>query len=257
MSLYTPRVRLVVMLALAALVVSACGSSTKAPKVDFATSTAKTTAAGTAHFTLGITATVSGGHITADENGGASFIVRRAHLYKLLPGGGLPREVVVIGAITYTNGNVQAALNDSSVKPWTRLDNRRLSEKQRRAQPDELAHVIAAAYLPEGVAKPVRVGVEKDGTTHFTGRVDPALLARRLPAARRAVISTAVRNDYTRTPFDASFWLDAQGRLVRVTVDYTTAQGSQIAVETTYSEFGAPLDLKLPRADEIQDISPS
>ena len=64
----------------------------------------------------------------------------------------------------------------SCVTKWTKLDTRRLTAKQRRAQPDELAHVLAAAYLADGVAHPKRVGSEKDGTVL-------AMIERGTPAA--------------------------------------------------------------------------
>jgi hypothetical protein len=143
-------------------------------------------------------------------------------------------------------------LNDSSVRPWTKLDTRRLSAKQRRAEADELAHVLAPAYLADGVTKPSRIGSEKDGTTRFTGRVDPSLLAQRVPAA----IMPAVRNDYPNQPFDASFWVDEQGRVRRVLVRYDTPKGSPITIDAVYSDFGSGVDVTVPRADKIQDISP-
>ena len=244
-------VRLVAPLALVALVLSGCGGASS-QSVDLSEARAKTTAARTAHFTLGVAANLAGTAVRADENGAVSFTRRRAHLYKLVPGGGLPREVVVIGPYTYSNANVEAALADPTVRPWTKLDTRRLSTKQRRAEPDEVAHVLAAAYLSEGVTDAKRVGSEKDGTTHFTGRVDPAVLERRVPAA----IMAAVRNDYSNHPFDASFWLDDLGRVRRVLVEYNTDMGSTITVDTAYSEFGTGVDLTVPRAGQIRDISP-
>jgi len=249
---YTQPVRLVAPLALVALVLSGCGSSSSGP-VDLSSARAKTTAAGTVRFTLSITADLAGGKVRADENGTASFSRRRAHLYKLVPGGDLPREVVIIGPYTYSNANVQSALGDPSARPWTKLDTRRLTAAQRRAQPDELAHVLAPAYLAAGVADPKRVGAAKDGTTHFTGRVDPSLLAQRVPAT----IMAAVRNDYANRPFDAHFWVDDFGRVRRVLVEYDTDKGSTITIDTAYSEFGSRVDLTLPRADEIQDITPN
>jgi hypothetical protein len=243
-------VRLLAPVALAAFVLAGCGGSSR--PVDFAGARAHTTGARTAHFTLDVTADLGGSKVTSAESGSASFVRRLAHLYKLQPGGGLPRELVMIGPYTYTNANVEAALNDSSVKPWTKLDTRRLSAKQRRAEADELAHVLAPAYLADGVAKPQRIGSEKDGTTHFTGRVDPSLLARRVPAA----IMAAVRNDYANRPFDASFWLDEHGRVRRVLVRYDTVKGSPITIDAAYSGFGSRVDVTVPRADQIQDISP-
>ena len=164
--------------------------------------------------------------------------------------------MIVEGPYVYTNGNVQAALADPTVKPWTKLDTRRLSAGQRARQPDELAHVLAPAYLPAGVPEPHRVGDADDGTTEFTGRVDPARLARRVPADKRAAIAAAVRNDYAKTPFETSFWLDDQGRVRRVLVDYTTDKGTRFTVEATYTDFGVAVDLTLPPASAIQDISP-
>jgi hypothetical protein len=240
-------------LALVALVLSACGGSSASDSGPSLTGArAKTTAAGTAQFKLTINAVVGGSTITAEENGTVSFTRRRAHLYKQIPGSPVPQELVLIGPFTYTNANVQAALSDPTVKPWTKLDTRRLTTAQKRTQPDELAHVQAPAYLADGVRTPKRVGREHDGTTHFTGVVDAARLAGHVPAA----ILTAVRNDYAAKPFATDFWLDDQGRVRRVLVDYTTAQGTRITIETTYSEFGTGIDVKLPAPGEIVDITP-
>jgi hypothetical protein len=240
-------------LALVALILSACGgSSTTDSGPSLIGAGAKTRAAGSAQFKLTITAVVGGSTIFAEENGTVSFSRRRAHLYKQIPGSPVPQELVLIGPYTYTNANVQAALADPTVKPWTKLDTRRLTAAQKRRQPDELAHVLAPAYLADGVATPTRVGRDADGTTHFTGLVDVTRLSSRVSAA----ILTAVRNDYASKPFPTDFWLDDQGRVRRVLVDYTTPQGSKITVDTTYSEFGVGIDVKLPAAGEIADITP-
>ncbi|MEY2430361.1 MAG: hypothetical protein QOC92_86, partial [Acidimicrobiaceae bacterium] len=229
--------RLAASLALVALALSACGGSGPKPKqLSFEQATTTTTAAGTAHFTLSVTADLAGTKVTADENGAVSFTHRRAHLYKLVPNSGLPQEVIVDGPYVYTNGNVQAALSDPTVKPWTKLDTRRLTASQRARQLDEISHVLAPAYLAVGVSRPHRVGVADDGTTQFTGRVDPARLARRVPAAKRAAISAAVRSDYASRPFETSFWLDDRGRVRHVLVDYSTDKGTHFTIDATYTD---------------------
>jgi hypothetical protein len=236
---------------LSCILLAGCGGS-KDNGPAFAGVNARTLAAGPAHFRMLISINAGGTRITAEENGGASFTVRRAHLYKQLPGSRFPQELVIIGPITYTNANVEAALADPSVAPWTRLDTRRLTAKQRRAQADERDHVVAPAYLSEGVASAKAGGKEADGTYRFSGVVDLARLRRRVPAA----VAAAVRNDYPATNFPATFWIDGEGRLSRVLVDYTTAKGTKLTLDTVYSDYGTKVDLALPAPGKIKDITP-
>ncbi len=259
-------------LALAAIALAGCGGSshttvTGSPPVtttvasrhatpNFTTARARTTTAGPVAFTLAIKADVGGGTVTAGETGVAAFVGRRAHLYKQIPGSTVPEELILIGPLTYTNANVMAALADPTVKPWTKLDTRRLTAKAQREQPDELAHVLAPAYLADGVAVATPDGRAANGTTRFIGVVDPKRLARRVPATVRPAILTAVSNDYAAKPFPATFWLDDQGRIRRVRVIYKTPQGTRITVDTSYDHFGSKVNVALPAAGDIKDISP-
>ena len=230
--------------------------TTKAAPSSLAGSGPRTTA-GTARFTLSVVGVIGGVNVSAEENGTVSFVRRSAHIYKLVLGGGIPQELVVDGPITYTNADVEAALNDPSVKPWTKLDTRRLPAKQRSSESDELMHVRAPAYLVYGVKTARRLGATAaDGTTHFRGTVDLVRLAAQLPAADRADILAAVRRDYVDHPFPADFWVDASGRVRRVHVSYRTPGGGRIVVNAAYSAFGTPVDLTVPPAREVQDITP-
>jgi hypothetical protein len=217
---------------------------------------ARTIAEGTARFTLAVTGQVGGLGMQADERGAVAFVRPRAHIYKLLLSGGIPEEVIVDGPYVYTNGNVQAAMNDTTVKPWTRLDTRRLTARQQQSNGDELAHVRAPAYLIEGVAQLRRVGVGSDGVVHVQGVVDPARLAAHVPPSIRASILAAVARDYPRDPFPADFWIDPKGHVRRVHVSYRTGSSGRIIVTATYSTFGAPIPLGLPRRSHTQDITP-
>jgi hypothetical protein len=251
-------------LALCMAVVAGCGgassekpTSTSSDRPSsFAGAGARTIAAGTARFRLSVNGSVGGIDVSADESGTLSFTGQRAHIYKLLLSGGLPQEVIIDGPFEYANGNVEAAMNDATIKPWTKLDTRRLTLKQRLASANELAHVRAAAYLVYGVAHAVRVGAGPGGTIRFRGTVDPARLAARLPPSLRDSIVLAVRNDYVDGPFPADFWLDRAGRIARVHVAYTTPGGGRIAVTARYSNFGMRVKLALPPVRSIQDITP-
>jgi hypothetical protein len=241
-----------VILVLAAALAGCGGSKPSAP--DLAGAPATTVAEGTAGFTLLIDAIVGGTAVRASEQGTISFSERRAHLYKLVPGGGLPQELVLDGPFVYANANIEAAMKDRTVRPWTKLDMRRLSPKQRAARPDELAHVRALVYLPDGVAQPKQVGaetVEGVKATRYRGIVDPARVIARAPA-----VASAVRNDYPAKPFGADFWLDESGHVLRVLVAYRTAGGTPITLDGRFSDFGTTIDLGIPDAGSIQDISP-
>jgi len=253
------RVRRLLPILLLALVLSACGGSKHAGSSGLAGASARTVKSGSASFTLLIDATIAGALVHSSETGTLSFTDNRAHFYKLVPGGGIPQEIVVDGPITYTNANVDAALNDSSVKPWTKLDTTKLPASDAKAHPSELEHVRAVAYLADGVADPTRVGVTTVGgetMTHYRGLVDPARVGASAPAGERKALRAAVRNDYLEKPFAADFWLDDAGRVRRVRVDYRIAGGSHIVLDAALSVFGTKIDLTVPPAEDIQDITP-
>jgi hypothetical protein len=254
-----PVVRRFLPLLLVVPLLAACGGSKRADVAGLETASSRTVGGGTASFTLSIKGTIAGASVYSSETGAVSFTARRAHFYKLVAGGGMPQEIVLDGPFAYTNANVEAALKDTSVKPWTKLDTRRLPPADHKSHPDELAHVRAVAYLANGVADTKRIGVEKvDGQswTRFRGLVDPSRVAASAPAADRAGLRIALRNDYLAKPFAADFWLDGGGRVRRVLVDYRTARGGRIVVDGGFSDFGAKVDLTVPPAADVQDITP-
>ena len=254
------RVRRLLVVAVLALPLAACGGSSKpAADVGVSDATARTVAAKTANFQLLISGTLGSMALQSSESGSVSFSERRAHFFKLVPGGGTPQEIVLNGPYDYTNANIDAALKDSRVKPWTKLDTRRVPPAQLKAHPDELAHVRAVAYLSNGVAHASKIGsdtIAGIAQAHYRGIVDPAKVVAAAPAADRTALRTAVGNDYLTKPFPADFWIDDAGRVRRVLVTYNTPGGGQIVVDGRFSDFGVKLDLSIPAAAEIQDITP-
>jgi hypothetical protein len=251
--------RRALLLLVAVVALSGCAGGAKPHGPDPSSATAATVRQRTARFTLLVDARVGTRAIQSSETGQIAFGGRRAHIYKLLPGGAMPQEVVVVGPWTYTNANVDRALNDRRVKPWTKLDTRLLSARERNRHPDELAHVEVLVRLPDGVKRAVRIGaldVAGERVTQYNGEVDPAGVVAAAPSAAHAAVRTALANDYPARPFLASYWLDDASRVRRVLVTYTTPKGTRISIDGRFSAFGTAIDTKLPPAGSIQDITP-
>ena len=246
-------------LLLVLLALAGCGGGSSSSGPDPSTARATTAAERSAQFTVLVDAVVGGSKVETSETGTIDFSGRRAHVYKLVAGSRIPQEVVVDGPFTFTNANVEAAIEDPTVKPWTKLDTRRLSAKERESHPDELAHVLALLHLPDGMDRTTRVGDETvagERVTQFRGVVRPARVVAEAPPALRRGLAQALRNDYPARPFLASVWLDDADRVRRVHVSYDTAGGTKVSLDGRFSEFGAKVDTRLPPARSIADITP-
>jgi hypothetical protein len=245
------------------LVAAGCGAAKEAapppPKPiaapDFRRALARTTAAKTVKFAQITSIAPAGSKVSAYTNGTASFTDRAGHLYRIEPGNNVPGEIIVAGPFVYENANAQASLNDPTVQPWTKLDTRHLTAKERGQYPNDLAHALAPAYLAAAVTTPKLVRTTPTRAV-FTGIVDPAAIAGHVPAASRALVAGAVRNDYPTKPFPVRFWLDARGRLRRVLVSYKTTGGTPVSVDTAYDAFGVPIDATPPPPRDVKDITP-
>jgi hypothetical protein len=258
------RVRRAPIVAVVALLLAGCGSDSRqaatttterAPLPSFAKARANVLGTTTARLDQVTTIVINGTAIKAHDTGRVAYDGSQAHIYKLSPGTQFPGEVIVIGPYTYTNANVQASLQSPEVPPWTKLDTRKLSAKAATNQTDELSHVLAPVYLAFGASHVTLHRRVADGAV-FWARIDPKLVLSRLPATRRAKIDKAVRSDYPAADFNARFWVDSHDRIRRVIVAWATPSGTPVAVDTTYSAFGAPVNTKLPPARSIKDITP-
>jgi hypothetical protein len=222
---------------------------------NFHQALARTTAAKTVKFAQITSITLGGSKVSAYTNGTASFRDRLGHLFRIEPGNNVPGEIIVDGPLVYQNANVQANLNDPTIPPWTKLDTRRLSSKERAQHPDDLAHALTPAYLAAAVANPKLVRTTPTRAV-FTGVVDPAAIEAHVPAPGRTLIAAAARGDYPTKPFPVRFWLDARGRLRRILVTYKTAGGAPVSVDTAYDAFGVPIDATPPPARDVKDVTP-
>jgi hypothetical protein len=259
------RVRRVRPLLVVALCLSACGggsgdaqpttaAAAKRPLPSFSEARARTLAAGTARVVQTTAIVLSGTRVEAHDRGMLSLDGRRAHLYRLSPGQSVPGEVIVDGPITYSNANVQAAISSPDVQPWTRVDRRRLTAKEKAQHPDEVAHALTPLYLAYG-ARAVKLDRRVADGALYWARIDPELVRQRVPAARRALVDESLRGDYPAADFNAKLWIDGADRIRRVIVGYTTAKGTPIAVDTSYDSFGTAVDVTPPPVRSTKDLT--
>jgi hypothetical protein len=257
-------VRRALTIACLALCVTACGSGTKEsatttvpkrPLPSFAKAPGRTLAARTARVVQTTALVVAGSRIEAHDRGSVSLDGRRAHLYRLSPGQSLPGELIVDGPIVYSNANVQAAMSSPDVEPWTKLDRRKLTAREKQQHPDEVAHAVTPLYLAYG-ARAVRLARRVADGALYWARIDPALVPRRTPSAQKGLVRDSLRADYPGKNFTAKFWIDGKDRIRRVIVSYATPAGTPVAVDTSYDRFGSPVDVTPPPARSTKDITP-
>ena len=102
------------------------------------------------------------------------------------------------GRITYTNANIDAAMKDPSVKPWTKLDTRRLSAADAARRIPTSSRTSARSRIWR-TASPTRSGSARTvgGARDALPRPRRSGARRREGAGRRAQrAADAVRNDY-------------------------------------------------------------
>jgi LppX_LprAFG lipoprotein len=97
--------------------------------------------------------------------------------------------------------------------------------------------------------------VQGEQMTHYRTTVDPAKAISNVPAAQRAAVRKAMKQIGMSTiPVDV--WVDGTGLLRQVSLSLTFGQGLQNAsMKMTYDmhDFGAPVSVQLPPADQVFD----
>ena len=95
-------------------------------------------------------------------------------------------------------------------------------------------------------------GVE---TTHYQAVVDIANAAK-LPPAQRRALRQYLKGMHGRAPVDV--WIDADGHVRRESTNFdygTGLQHAQTSVTMNFSDFGAPVDVTVPAAGDVTDIT--
>jgi hypothetical protein len=152
-----------------------------------------------------------------------------------------------------------------SDKPWFRLDLTKAAQQAgidintlMQADPAQQLQYLRAIRGEARVVGQERVrGVD---TTHYRATADLAKYPNALPAAQRARARASVRKLIQasgRATLPMDVWVDGDGYVRRTAVEYSLkTQGvrstSQITVDLL--DYGAPVDIEVPAADQTTDL---
>ena len=262
------------------------GTSTQAQLVSLLEGARSRAAAEkTAHFTQTVTITAaSGAAHTISINGAMDVPSHRIGMTFNLPGMG-DMEAVLDGTIIYEKIPQIASMLAGT--PWFKIDPASLKKLAGGGQfgpflasldsllkQAETQDPTSGLSLLAGVSGPVTtVGPETVrgvATTHYRFEVDSAKALAKLPAdAQAAIKSFTAQLGITTTPMEA--WIDAEGRIrkVHATIDTSksTASPSPLlsglpatalpkSTELTMElfDYGAPVSIPLPAADQVTDF---
>ena len=155
-------------------------------------------------------------------------------------------------------------------KTWIKGDAKELSSAKagQLSQFGSLAGTDPRDVL--GFLKAVTGSIESVGseevrgtrTSHYRATLDPAKIASLVPAAQRDTLGSldaaAKEAGLSKLPLDV--WIDADGRLRKLTIDVDAKQpGSDQSVQASVAielyDYGMPLALDLPPADQVADAA--
>ncbi|HEX3648096.1 MAG TPA: hypothetical protein VHV49_06680 [Pseudonocardiaceae bacterium] len=186
------------------------------------------------------------------------------HLTMAMPALGGAMEMVLVHGTMYLKlpTSVSGALGETG-KPWTKIDlgaDSALTQSlgstadlANQADPATLIQKIAAAGT---ITKVTHETVNGVATTHYAITVDVAKMAASLsgePAEQRA--QQELRQDGVRSvPFD--IWVDGDNLPTRIVThvayaEPTTGRSEQVTLTIAYTDWGKPVTITAPPADQV------
>jgi hypothetical protein len=267
--------RVVIGLFVAAVFMAACGSGTGAVAVVTAAPT-KTTAARTAKVAEDIQITPGTSESSNDTfpevhaDGAFDFQAHQGTFTFALAGQTI--QAVLIGTVMYENVPQLSAV--TGAKPWLKLDFNTIGQAVgigglgNLVQSQSSDPSAGLAFLRGASGAITTVGHEKVrgvDTTHYRMTVELAKAAEQSPVAQQATIRQVIdKLGIASIPVDA--WIDGSGRVRRLhqLIDYSGAKLPNIPanalprtvdVTVEYYDFGSPVSVAPPPADQVTDLS--
>ena len=219
----------------------------------------RTLAAGTARYVLEVRTKVRGlAPSTARGTGAIDFRSSRSRLDMTFESSARKLAFIVIydGGMLYEK--LPPELAGTSVKPWVKLDlTAALGGANAQLNTNDPGGIIAFLYGADdvteaGTATELVRGV---AATRYRASLDPRRAAEQLPPKYRDQYVSSLEEVGAAGPTPAELWIDGQGLIRRIRLNGKAAiQGKQSTSVTTieYFDFGAPVDIELPPADQVR-----
>jgi hypothetical protein len=278
------RVVATILLAALALVAAGCGgggkSSTMTPLELVSQATSKTTKAASAKVHMTITETI--GPIGPLEIGVDGVVDNSKHSGDMtidmssiaqIAGGAAGNanawkgEVVVDGSnlshvVEYMKLPVFSTLLPSA-KPWLKVDLSELGKVKgidfgqllQSAGTQDPSQALQALQAIANVKEVGKAQVDGVDTTEYSGTVDPQKVAALLP--KSAGLGRVFKQLGTK-PIPVSAWIDGGGYIRKFEESFsmtaTNAGRMDMKLAATFSDFGTPVSITIPPADQTTDI---
>jgi hypothetical protein len=268
-------------LAASGFAVAACGSGgtsgnratadNSAPGRVVSAAYTKTTEARTAKTTLSTQIGMGQQRLPLTGNGVIDFGAKTADLTETLPGNAGTSESRFVNGIVYQRLPAGAMTQLAGGKPWISIDANKVAQQQYGTSLSELGGGLSdpsdtLGYL-RGAGDQVReIGPDTvDGapTKHYDVTLDlDKASAGQSPQGRQA--TQKLEQQLGTHTLPAQVWVDDQGRLRKMTFSETIPNpgaGQQqngpisIAVTETLSDFGTPVTVTAPPADQTADLT--
>ena len=257
-----------------AAVLGACGGGSPSPLAVVSRAPAQTTAAKTSKVSVtvhmaGVTGLPAGG-VSIGGEGAFDYGAGQGTLTLDLPAVGgvnIGRvDAVFAAGVVYEKLPSQFAA-ELGGKPWVKLDLRSVGadvSQLGQAQSDPTAGLN---YLRGVTGAVTKVGDEKvrgTDTTHYRATVDLARAAAATPEPGRTALQKLV-GLFTVKTFPVEVWIDGDNRVRRLTFTFDlssvhvpnarTQPTGTMTMTMELFDFGTPVSVTLPPADQVTDLS--
>jgi hypothetical protein len=175
-----------------------------------------------------------------------------------LPTGGI--QMVYLDKAIYVKVPPQLSQR-SGGKPWGKIDLAQMGQQSgfnldsllsqsQQANPAEQTKMFTASKDARKVGEETINGVE---TTHYTGSITVAEAMSKLSAQNRAQLEK-VYKEIGATKINFDLWADDQQLPRKLTTKIPTQQTGNLTVTMVYQDYGKPVNVSAPPADQVGDI---